>query len=99
MLPTHRRPTSPGEILREEFMKPLGLTQVDLATRLGVSLQRLNGILRGRRAVTADTALLLARAFGTSPQLWMNLQTNVDLWDAQERLGHSGIRRILRKAS
>jgi addiction module HigA family antidote len=93
MLPTHRRPTTPGEILREEFMKPLGLTQVTLAARLRMSLQRLNGILNGRRAVTAETALLLARHFKTSPQLWMNLQTNVDLWDAEQKL-----RRVVRAA-
>ena len=67
-------------------MKPLGLTQVALAARLRMSLQRLNGILNGRRAVTADTALLLAREFRTSPQLWMNLQSNVELWDAEQRL-------------
>lgn len=85
MLPTHRRPTTPGEILREEFMAPMKLTQVTLAKRLKMSLQRLNAILNGRRAVTADTALLLAKEFRTTPQLWMNLQTAVDLWDAQER--------------
>jgi addiction module HigA family antidote len=92
MLPTHRRPTLPGEILREEFMQPLKLTQVALAARLGMSLQRLNGILNGRRAVTADTALLLAREFRTSAQLWMNLQTAVDLWDAEKRQ-HAGAER------
>ncbi len=67
MLPTHRAPTSRGEVLAEEFMKPLGLTQVALAAELKMSLQRLNGILRGRRAVTADTALLLSARFGTTP--------------------------------
>ncbi|MBI5548619.1 MAG: HigA family addiction module antidote protein [Deltaproteobacteria bacterium] len=97
MLPTHRRPTTPGEILREEFLKPSRLTQQKLAERLGMSLQRLNGILQGRRAVTADTALLLAREFKTSPQLWMNLQTNVDLWDAQQRL--SGARQVTWRAA
>jgi addiction module HigA family antidote len=85
MLPTRRRPTTPGEILREEFMVPKKLTQVALAKRLKMSLQRLNAILNGRRAVTADTALVLAKEFRTTPQLWMNLQTAVDLWDAQER--------------
>jgi len=67
-------------------MKPLELTQIELANRLGMSLQRLNGILRGRRAVTAETALLLSRELDTSPQLWLNLQNAIDLWDAAERL-------------
>ncbi len=92
MLPTRRRPTTPGEILREEFMRPKKLTQVALARRLKMSLQRLNAILNGRRSVTADTALLLAKEFRTTPQLWMNLQTAVDLWDAQLRL--KGQRRV-----
>jgi addiction module HigA family antidote len=103
MLPTHRRPTTPGEILREEFMRPLGLTQMALAARLRMSLQRLNGILNGRRAVTADTALLLAGEFKTSPQLWMNLQTNVDLWDAEQKVRsaahRSGTRRVSLQAA
>jgi antitoxin HigA-1 len=86
MLPKNRRPTTPGEILREEFMKPLGLTQPQLAKQLGMSLQRLNGIINGRRMVTAETALLLAREFKTSPELWMNLQSNVSLWDAMQRM-------------
>ena len=84
-------------------MRPLGLTQVALAARLRMSLQRLNGILNGRRAVTADTALLLAHEFKTSPQLWMNLQTNVDLWDAEQRARSathpSGSRRVSLQAA
>ncbi|HEY3451057.1 MAG TPA: HigA family addiction module antitoxin [Myxococcales bacterium] len=90
MLPTSRRPTTPGEILREDFLVPSGLTQSELAKRLGMSLQRLNGILRGHRAVTAETALLLSREFKTSPQLWMNLQDSVDLWDAAKRMRMMG---------
>jgi len=99
MLPTHRRPTTPGEILREEFLKPLGYTQADFAKRLGISLQRLNGILRGHRAITAETALLLAKELKTSPQLWLNLQAAVDLWDAAQRLHMTGILRVRSQAA
>ena len=79
MLPANRIPTHPGEILMEEFLKPLGITQVELAKHLGVSLQRLNEICRGKRGVTPDTAWRLAQAFGTTPELWINLQTAHDL--------------------
>jgi addiction module HigA family antidote len=69
----------PGEILREEFMAPMGLTSTELAKHLRVSVPRVNEIVRERRAVTADTAMRLARYFGTSAKLWMNLQTEYDL--------------------
>jgi addiction module HigA family antidote len=82
-----RRPTSPGEMLLEEFLKPAGITQVALAERMGVPIQRVNGIIAGRRAVTAETAILLSRALGTTPDLWLNLQVAIDLWDAEQRLG------------
>lgn len=81
-----RKPTTPGEILREEFLVPLGMTQVQLAARLGIPLQRINTIIVGRRAVTAETALLLAKALKTTPEFWMNLQTAVDLWEARQKL-------------
>jgi addiction module HigA family antidote len=82
-----RRPTAPGEMLLEEFLKPAGITQVALAAKMGVPIQRVNGVIAGRRAVTAETAILLSRALGTTPDLWLNLQTSVDLWDAEQRLG------------
>jgi addiction module HigA family antidote len=69
----------PGEILREEFMVPLGLTSTELAKHLHISAPRVNEIARERRAITADTAMRLARYFGTSAKLWMNLQTEYDL--------------------
>jgi addiction module HigA family antidote len=69
----------PGEILREEFMVPLGLTSTELAKHLHISVPRVNEIVRERRAVTADTAMRLGRYFGTSAKLWMNLQTEYDL--------------------
>jgi antitoxin HigA-1 len=74
MIPTHRPPTSPGEILLEEFLKPLGMSQVEAARRMGVPLNRLNEIVRGERGVEADTALRLSRLLGTSPEFWMNLE-------------------------
>jgi len=85
-----RRPTSPGEMLLEEYLKPAGITQVALAAKMGVPIQRVNGIIAGRRAVTAETAILLSRALGTTAELWLNLQVAVDLWDAQQRLGGRG---------
>lgn len=79
MLPNNRIPTHPGEILSEEFLKPLDLTQVALAEHLGVPVQRINELIRGKRGVTPETAWLLAGAFGTTPDFWINLQTAHDL--------------------
>ena len=79
MLPTHRIPTHPGEILLEEFLRPLDLTQVALADHLGVPVQRINELVRGKRGVTPETAWLLSQAFGTTPEFWINLQTAHDL--------------------
>jgi addiction module HigA family antidote len=76
---------SPGEILREEFLGPMGVGQAEAAKRLGISLNRLNEIVLGKRAVTADTALRLARWLKTSPQFWMRLQADWDLRRAMER--------------
>lgn len=79
MLPENRIPTHPGEVLSEEFLKPLGVTQVALAEHLGVPVQRINELVRGKRGVTPETAWLLAGAFGTTPDFWINLQTAHDL--------------------
>ena len=79
MQPTNRVPTHPGEVLREEFLFPLGQTQVALAEHIGVPVQRINEIVRGKRGITPETAWLLAQAFGTTPELWINLQANYDL--------------------
>lgn len=79
-------PLTPGEVLLEEFMRPLGLTARALAAELGVPGNRISSIVNGSRAVTAETALLLARRFGTSAELWMNLQTAHDLAVAREEL-------------
>jgi addiction module HigA family antidote len=72
----------PGEMLLEEFLKPLDLTQVDAARELGMSVNRLNELVLGKRGVTADTALRLARRFKTTPQVWMHLQADWDLYAA-----------------
>lgn len=89
-LPKNRPPEHPGEILREEFIKPLGLTQERLASALGISFRRVNEIINGRRGVSAETALLLASYFKTTASLWMNLQAGFDLYATRKRLDRSG---------
>ena len=79
MIPKNRRPTSPGEILREEFLTPRKMIQGDLAGRMGVPIQRINLLVNDKRAVTAETAILLAKALGTSPEFWTNLEAQRDL--------------------
>ena len=86
MIPRNRPPTPPGEILLEEFLKPLGLSQVDAAQRMGIPVNRLNEVVRGKRGISADTALRLARLFDTSAEFWMNLQTASDLDRASRSL-------------
>lgn len=81
MLPKNRRPTPPGEILRYEFLEPSGLSQTELAEALGITRVRLSEILRGKRAITPDTALRLARFFNTTPEFWLSLQMDINLWD------------------
>lgn len=80
--PLERRPIHPGEILREDFVPEYGLSVTALAEAAGVSRQSMNELLRERRAVSPEMALRLAKLFGTSPEFWINLQRNVDLWDA-----------------
>ena len=82
---TPRHPIHPGEMLREEFLVPMGTSQRQFAARLGWTTAKLNELVKGRRSVTADSALDLAQALGTSPELWMNLQTLWDLRRAEER--------------
>jgi antitoxin HigA-1 len=82
-IPSHRPPTHPGEMLQEEFLLPLKLTQRDLAQSIHVPYQRINEIINGRRGMTPSTALRLAKFFGTSADLWMNLQLRWDLYHAQ----------------
>jgi addiction module HigA family antidote len=82
MLTTKRKPASVGEILIEEFMKPMGLTQGTLAEAMGVQRKHVNELCNDRRGVTAATALILARVFGNSPDFWLNVQRRNDLWAA-----------------
>ena len=77
---------TPGEILEQEFLKPMKITQYRLARDIGVPPRRINEIIHGERAITADTALRLGRYFGMSPQFWLNLQSHYDLEQEQERL-------------
>jgi addiction module HigA family antidote len=81
-IPADRPPTSPGEILLEEFLKPLRMTSAELAERIGVSYVRLNEIVNGRRGITPSTALRLAKALGTTPDFWLNGQLALDLYRA-----------------
>ena len=81
-LPTDRPPTHPGEMLSEEFLRPLELSQSEFAVRLGVSFPRLNELIRGKRGMTTDTALRLERVLGMSAAFWLSLQTDWDLWHA-----------------
>ena len=82
MLMTKRKPAPVTEILVEEFMAPMGLTQAALAERMGVQRKHVNELCNERRAVTAPTALILARVFGNSPDFWLNVQRRSDLWEA-----------------
>jgi len=83
-VPTNRTPTHPGEMLLEEFLQPMGLTQRELADRIHVPYQRVNEIVHGKRGVTPHTALRLAKFFNTSVDFWMNLQLRWELYFAQQ---------------
>ena len=97
-VPAKRPPTHPGEMLREEFLIPLGLTQREFAQRLGVSYPRVNELIHGRRDMTPDTALRLERLLGTEAQFWLNLQLAWDLFHARRAPQAKLIRRITRLA-
>ena len=81
MLPKNRRPTHPGEILRYEYLEELNMTQQQLADAIGVTRVRINEIILGKRSISTDTAFRLAKYFNTTPEFWMGLQMNVDMWD------------------
>lgn len=93
------RPVHPGEVLREEFMQPLGLSAHALALALRVPAPRINDIVRERRGITPDTALRLARYFGTTPQFWLNLQTSYELKVALRDAGRRIEREVLPHAA
>ena len=86
-----RQPTHPGEVLREEFLRPLRLTAADLSRGIGVPIERVTGVLHGERAVSVDTAIRLGRFFRTNPRFWLNLQAIYDLAQAEAKNAHSDI--------
>ena len=88
MMDEKLNPVHPGEVLLEEFLKPMGLSQNRLSLEIGVHPRRINEIVLGKRRITADTALRLARYFGTSPKFWMGLQNDYDLDVADDALGN-----------
>ncbi len=90
MIPKHRAPTSPGEMLLEEFLLPKGMTQRALAEQLGLSVQTVNLIIKGKRGITAETAVRLSRVFKNSAQFWLGLQMDWDLWHAERGLADVG---------
>ncbi|MBD3385247.1 HigA family addiction module antidote protein [candidate division KSB1 bacterium] len=85
MLPKNRKPTLPGVILKYEFLEPLNMTQQQLADALGITRVRVNEIITGKRSITTDTAFRLAKYFNTTPDFWLNLQLNVDMWDTLQQ--------------
>ncbi len=89
-MPKQRLTTHPGQVLLEDYIKPLRLTQATLAKELGISTNRLNELVRGKRGITADTALRLADRFRTSPEFWMNLQSAYELTEARLAMAASG---------
>ena len=98
MAATRLAPIHPGEILLEEFLEPLGISQYRLAKDISVPPRRINEIVHGIRAITADTALRLARYFGTSERFWLNLQIRYDLEVEKDRLGSRLEKEVLRRA-
>jgi len=82
MIPKYRKPTHPGEILLTEFLAPLNMSQLELAKRMNIPIQRINTLINEKRGVTAETAILLSQALKTTPEFWMNLQNAVDLYEA-----------------
>lgn len=85
MIPTRRNPTHPGEILLKEFLVPSGITQVQLAAHIGVPIERINELVRGKRGITPETAWMLSKALKTTPEFWLNLQANCDLYLSRPR--------------
>ena len=86
MIPKYREPSHPGEIFLHEFLEPMGISQTNLAAKIKVPVQRINTLINGKRGISAETALLLAQELHTSPEFWMNLQNNYDLYHASQTL-------------
>ena len=86
MIPKNRKPTHPGEVLLHEFLKPLDISQMEFAKRIQVPIQRINTLIKGKRGITAETAILLAKELKTTPEFWMNLQDAFELYEARKTL-------------
>lgn len=93
-IPTHRSPTHPGEMLLEEWLKPLNMSQAELAKAIDVPFQRVNTIIKGRRGITPDTALRLGKLFNTGPEVWLNLQLAWDLYHAMHSKAAKSLEKI-----
>jgi antitoxin HigA-1 len=89
MIPKNRIPVHPGEVLLCEFLEPLKMSQVELARRMKVPIQRINTLIKAKRDMTAETAILLSRVLKTTPEFWMNLQTARDLYMAEKHIKHA----------
>ena len=98
-VPANREPTHPGEMLLKEFLEPLRVSQVEAASRMNISFQRLNAIVKGRRGVSADSALLFEALTGWDAQIWLTLQAKWDLWHAMRARGQKPRVRPLRKTA
>src|SRR5262245_55674383 len=92
-----RPPTHPGEVFEEDYRKPIGISQAEAARRMGMSMNRLNEIVLGKRSVTAETAVLFAALTGTTPQFWLHMQAERDLWYALREVDTSKIERVTAK--
>jgi antitoxin HigA-1 len=93
-IPKHRAPTSPGRLLAEEFIEPLGMTITAFAKHIGVGRDRLSEVIHGRRRMTPDTAMRLSRALGTSVQFWLNAQLATDIYEAQRFSNSAALKKI-----
>ncbi len=89
MIPKNRTPIHPGEILLEEFLKPMNISQTQLAEKIHVPIQRVNTLIAGKRGITPETAILFSRVFKNSPEFWMNLQAAYDLVVAEQKMVHA----------
>ncbi len=89
MIPKYRKPVLPGEVLIKEFLEPLGISQVELARNMNVPIQRVNTLIKGKRDMTAETAVLLSRVLNTSVEFWMNLQVACDIYKAEKALEYA----------
>ncbi len=96
-IPTNRAPVTPGEMLEEEFLKPLGISQSELARRLGISFPRVNEVIKGKRPLTPDTALRLGYLFGTTPDFWLNIQHACDLYELHHSKKARAVKREVKR--